>query len=112
MSVKPRKNGYGNNCALSGPDPEGEKTFNTLAVLYSEDASAPRGGELGYKSKKELDPAFCRSSFQLKTRKISKIIESEYGFHIIQLIDRQGEKSMSVTLSFNRRFPIRKNRKL
>ena len=71
---------------------KGEKTFNTLAVLYSEDASAPRGGELGYKSKKELDPAFAEAAFSLKPGKISKIIESEYGFHIIQLIDRQGEK--------------------
>lgn len=72
MSVKPRKNGYGNNCALSGPDPEREKTFNTLAVLYSEDASAPRGGELGYKSKKELDPAFAEAAFSLKPEKFLK----------------------------------------
>ena len=71
---------------------KGEKTFNTLAVLYSEDGySAARGGELGYMSKKDLDPAFAEAAFSLKPGKISKIVESEYGFHIIQWIDRPGE---------------------
>ncbi len=71
---------------------KGEKTFNTIAVLYSEDGSATRGGELGYMTRKSLDPAFAEAAFSLKPGKISKIVESEYGFHIIQLIDRQGEK--------------------
>ena len=72
---------------------KGEKTFNTLAVLYSEDpGSAPRGGELGYIPRNQLDPAFAEAAFNLKPGKISKIVESEFGFHIIQLIDRQGEK--------------------
>ncbi|MEG0795673.1 MAG: peptidylprolyl isomerase [Odoribacter sp.] len=72
---------------------KGEKTFNTLAVLYSEDeGSAAKGGELGYMPKSRLDPAFAEAAFSLKPGKISKIVESEYGFHIIQLIDRQGEK--------------------
>lgn len=72
---------------------KGEKTFNTLAVLYSEDpGSAARGGELGYLSKNDLDPAFAEAAFSLKPGKISKIVESEFGFHILQLIDRQGEK--------------------
>lgn len=71
---------------------KGEKTFNTLAVLYSEDGSAARGGELDYMAKKALDPAFAEAAFSLKPGKISKIVESEYGFHIIQLVDRQGEK--------------------
>lgn len=71
----------------------GEKTFNTLAVLYSEDpGSATRGGELGYIPRNQLDPAFAEAAFSLKPGKISKIVESEFGFHIIQLIDRQGEK--------------------
>lgn len=71
---------------------KGEKTFNTIAVLYSQDGSAARGGELGYMTRKSLDPAFAEAAFSLKPGKISKIVESEYGFHIIQLIDRQGEK--------------------
>lgn len=72
---------------------KGEKTFNTLAVLYSEDiASAPKGGELGYMPKNALDPAFAEAAFSLKPGRISKIVESEFGFHILQLVDRQGEK--------------------
>lgn len=72
---------------------KGEKTFNTLAVLYSEDpGSATRGGELGYIPRNQLDPAFAEAAFNLKPGKISKIVESEFGFHIIQLIDRQGDK--------------------
>ncbi len=71
----------------------GEKTFNTLAVLYSEDPqSAVRGGELGYIPRNQLDPAFAEAAFNLKPGRISKIVESEFGFHIIQLIDRQGDK--------------------
>lgn len=70
----------------------GEKTFSTLAVMYSEDGSAVRGGELGYATKSMWDPAFAEAAFSLKPGKISKIVESEFGFHIIQLIDRQGEK--------------------
>lgn len=72
---------------------KGEESFNTLAVLYSEDKeSAARGGELGYYSRNSLDPAFAEAAFNLKPGKISKIVESEFGFHIIQLIDRQGDK--------------------
>ncbi|GHV63974.1 peptidylprolyl isomerase [Bacteroidia bacterium] len=69
-----------------------EKTFNTLAVLYSEDGSAARGGELGYMSKSEMVPEFADVAFSLKSDRVSKIVETEYGFHIIQLIDKQGEK--------------------
>ena len=72
---------------------KGEESFNTLAVFYSEDKeSATRGGELGYYSRNSLDPAFAEAAFNLKPGKISKIVESEFGFHIIQLIDRQGDK--------------------
>ncbi|WP_251619932.1 peptidylprolyl isomerase [Odoribacter lunatus] len=70
----------------------GEKTFNTLAVLYSEDGAASRGGELGYMAKSEMVPEFAEAAFNLKPGRISKIVETEFGFHIIQLIDRQGEK--------------------
>ena len=70
----------------------GEKTLNTLAVLYSEDGASSRGGELGYMSKTEMVPEFAEAAFNLKPGKISKIVETEFGFHIIQLIDRQGEK--------------------
>ncbi len=63
-----------------------------MAVLYSEDGASSRGGELGYMSKTEMVPEFAEAAFNLKPGKISKIVETEFGFHIIQLIDRQGEK--------------------
>lgn len=69
------------------------ENFATLAVLYSEDkGSASRGGELGYTARAKLVPEFANVAFNLKTDKVSKIVETEYGFHIIQLIDRKGER--------------------
>ena len=72
----------------------GETSFATLARLYSEDPESARsGGELGYFTRIELDPAFATVAFSLTDpKKISKIVESEFGFHIIQLIDKRGEK--------------------
>jgi len=73
---------------------KGETTFSTLARLYSEDPlSARQGGELGYTGRGVLDPAFANVAFNLTDpKKISKIVESEFGFHIIQLIDKRGDK--------------------
>lgn len=69
------------------------ESFATLAVLYSEDpGSAQRGGELDYMPRANLVPEFANVAFNLKTDKVSKIVETEYGFHIIQLIDRKGER--------------------
>ena len=73
---------------------KGETTFATLARLYSEDpGSARQGGELGYTGRGSLDPAFATVAFNLTDpKKISKIVETEFGYHIIQLIDRRGDK--------------------
>lgn len=72
---------------------KGESSFSTLARLYCEDGSARNGGELGYLGRGQLDPAFAAAAFNLTDpKKVSKIVESEYGFHIIQLIDRRGDK--------------------
>lgn len=73
---------------------KGESTFQTLARLYSEDpGTARRGGELDYMGRGMLDPAFANVAFGLTDpKKISKIVESEFGYHIIQLIDKRGEK--------------------
>jgi len=69
------------------------ESFSTLAVLYSEDpGSARQGGELGYTPRSSLVPEFANVAFNLKTDKVSKIVETEYGFHIIQFIDRKGER--------------------
>ena len=71
----------------------GETSFATLARLYSEDGSARQGGELGYTPKAALDPVFANVAFNLTDpNKISKIVETEFGFHIIQLIDKRGER--------------------
>lgn len=73
---------------------KGESQFSTLATLYSEDpGSARKGGELGYLGRAMLDPAFSNVAFNLTDpKKVSKIVESESGFHIIQLIDKRGDK--------------------
>ncbi|MBI2281648.1 MAG: peptidylprolyl isomerase [Bacteroidetes bacterium] len=68
--------------------------FSTLAVLYSEDeGSAKKGGELGFLGRADLVPEFSTTAFKLKnTTTVSEIIESQFGFHIIQLIERRGQK--------------------
>lgn len=72
----------------------GRTSFATLARLYSEDpGSARQGGEMDYIGRGMLDPAFAQVAFNLTDpKKISKIVESEFGFHIIQLIDKRGDK--------------------
>ncbi len=69
-------------------------SFSTLAILYSEDPGTSRqGGEMDYVGRGMLDPAFANVAFSLTDpNKISKVVESEYGFHIIQLIDKRGDK--------------------
>lgn len=72
---------------------KGESEFSTLAILYSEDGSAIRGGELGFKGRGEFVPEFAAVAFNLNdTKKVSKIVETEYGFHIIQLIEKRGDR--------------------
>jgi len=72
----------------------GETSFSTLARMYSEDpVSARQGGEMPYMGKAELDPGFANVAFGLTdAKKVSKIAQSEFGFHIIQLIDKRGDK--------------------
>ena len=72
----------------------GSTSFATLARLYSEDpGSARQGGEMPYMGKGELDPGFANVAFGLTdTKKVSKIAQSEFGYHIIQLIDKRGDK--------------------
>ena len=73
---------------------KGETSFSTLARLYSEDPGSRRqGGELDYTGRGLLDPAFAAVAFNLTDpTKVSKIVESEFGYHIIQLIDKRGDK--------------------
>ena len=73
---------------------KGEISFATLARLYSEDPGSMRqGGEMDYIGRGMLDPAFASVAFNLTDpKKISKIVETEFGYHIIQLIDKRGDK--------------------
>ncbi|MBJ2187726.1 MAG: peptidylprolyl isomerase [Muribaculaceae bacterium] len=72
----------------------GESDFSTLAILYSEDAgSSVRGGEIGFMGRAQLVPEYAAVAFNLNdTKKVSKIVETEYGFHIIQLIEKRGDR--------------------
>lgn len=71
----------------------GETKFSTLAMLYSEDPGSARlGGECGFKGRGEFVPEFSAVAFNLTDpTKVSKIVETEYGFHIIQLKERLGD---------------------
>ena len=73
---------------------KGESDFSTLALLYSEDrGSAIKGGELDFMGRGMLDPAYANVAFSLQDpKKVSKIVESEFGYHIIQLIEKRGDR--------------------
>lgn len=72
----------------------GESDFSTLAIMYSEDdGSAMQGGELGFHGKADFVPEFSNVAFNLNDpKKVSKIVETEYGYHIIQLIEKRGDQ--------------------
>jgi peptidyl-prolyl cis-trans isomerase SurA len=68
------------------------ESFETLAVLYSEDpGSAPRGGRLGLTPRSMLAPEFAAAAFNLKPGDVSRVVKSDFGYHIIQLIERRGD---------------------
>ncbi|PLX06264.1 MAG: peptidylprolyl isomerase [Marinilabiliales bacterium] len=68
------------------------ESFATMAILYSEDpGSATKGGELGFVTRNDLVPEFASVAFNLtSTEDVSIVVETEYGFHIIQLIEKKG----------------------
>jgi peptidyl-prolyl cis-trans isomerase SurA len=68
------------------------QNFSTLAVLYSEGPSAPRGGDIGWSTKAVLDPAYFKAAYALKKGQVSKIVESTFGYHIIQLLDKSEDR--------------------
>lgn len=72
----------------------GATSFSALARMFSEDeGSARQGGDLGFFGKADMDPAFSNVAFSLTDpNKVSKVVQSEYGFHIIQLIEARGDK--------------------
>jgi len=72
----------------------GSGDFSVLSRLYSEDTeSAKRGGELGFMGRGQLVPEFAQVAFNLTdTKKVSRIVQTEFGFHIIQLIEKRGDR--------------------
>ena len=72
----------------------GSADFSMLARLYSEDTeSAKRGGELGFVGKGQLVSAFSEVAFNLTDpNRVSRIVQTEYGYHIIQLIEKKGDR--------------------
>ena len=77
---------------LRGRVQEGED-FGTLAILYSEGPSASRRGELGFMMRSELDKEYATTAWALKQGQVSKIVESAFGYHIIQLVERRGDRA-------------------
>lgn len=72
---------------------KGEISFSTMAIMHSEDGSAMQGGELGYHGRADFVPEFSNVAFNLNDpKKVSRIVETEYGYHIIQLIDKRGDQ--------------------
>ncbi|MDE6395726.1 MAG: peptidylprolyl isomerase, partial [Muribaculaceae bacterium] len=71
----------------------GESDFSTLAILYSEAPEGVRGGEVGFMGRGQLAPEYAAVAFNLNDpKKVSKIVETEFGYHIIQLIEKRGDR--------------------
>jgi peptidyl-prolyl cis-trans isomerase SurA len=85
QKIRDRLDGYRKRVA------EGED-FGTLAILYSQDGSARNGGELGFVTRGDFVPEFEAVAFKLRKDEVSEVVESRFGFHIVQLIERRGEQ--------------------
>jgi peptidyl-prolyl cis-trans isomerase SurA len=68
------------------------ESFATLAVIYSEDGSAVKGGDIGWIAKADLDPEYAKAAFALKKGAISRIVESSFGYHLIQCLDKTEDR--------------------
>lgn len=69
---------------------KGGEDFGEMALLYSEDASAKDRGDLGYFKKGELIPSFEKEALRLRVGEVSGIVRTDFGFHLIKLLDRKG----------------------
>ena len=71
----------------------GKRSFESIAVLYSQDpGTATKSGELGFFGRGDMQPSFEAAAFKLKPGEISEVIETPFGFHILQLIERRGDQ--------------------
>ncbi|HPG07629.1 MAG TPA: peptidylprolyl isomerase [Saprospiraceae bacterium] len=72
---------------------EGGADFGTMAIKYSDDpGSGPQGGDLGWSTRGKFVPEFEAAAFNLNLNEISPVIETQFGYHIIQLLDRKGSR--------------------
>ncbi len=71
---------------------ENGSSFAAMAVIYSEGPSAKDGGVIGYSGRAQLDPEYAAAAFNLKGDKVSNVVKSAFGYHIIQLVDKKGGK--------------------
>ncbi len=70
----------------------GTRSFQSMAIIYSEGPSAKDGGVIGYSGRAQLDPAYASTAFNLKGDKVSNVVKSAFGYHIIQLVDKKNGK--------------------
>ncbi|MBN2664502.1 MAG: peptidylprolyl isomerase [Bacteroidales bacterium] len=71
----------------------GTRQFASMARMYSKDpGSAANGGELGFKNRNEFDPDFAAVAFSLDSGEVSQVFKTQFGFHIVQMIERRGER--------------------
>lgn len=75
--------------------------FGTLAILYSEAPEAARRGEIGFMFRTDLDKAYADAAWALKPGQVSKIVESSFGYHIIQMVERRGDRVNSRHILMN-----------
>jgi peptidyl-prolyl cis-trans isomerase SurA len=68
------------------------ESFATMAVINSEDGSAVKGGDIGWAAKSDLDPEYAKAAFALKKGAISRIVESSFGYHLIQCLDKTEDR--------------------
>jgi len=81
------------------------ESFSKLAVLYSEDGSAAKGGEIGFRARGELDTKYAEAAFRLREGMVSNIVESDFGYHLIQLIEKNETKVNTRHILMNPKFP-------
>lgn len=86
-------------------------SFTTQAVLYSEGPSASQGGDIGWTAKAALDPAYAKAAFALKKGQVSKIVESSFGYHILQLIEREGDRVHTRHILMNPKISVEEKQK-
>ena len=88
------------SCSISAARYLQVRASMCLQFMNSEDGSGINGGEIGYKLKGELEKPYADAAWSLSKNTVSKIVETKYGFHIIQMIDRKGDLAKHPAYSY------------